>query len=114
MGLLTSSIFITASFVLAVPFCMVIGVHGGGDELKGQGNGQAGNDQLAYDFIKISLTAHSLTAILGGILIHFLDSLSGLLPVPIRAFRPVMHIYALMFVAESGTSAILPFVWDKR
>ena len=55
-------------------------------------------DQLAYDFIKISLTAYSLTAILGGILIFtfltlypaFFGYLSGI-------FRPVMHIYALLF-----------------
>ena len=71
-------------------------------------------DQLAYDFIKISLTAYSLTAILGGILIFtfltlypaFFGYLSGI-------FRPVMHIYALMFVAESGTLYIYYYGWDK-
>jgi len=71
-------------------------------------------DQLAYDFIKISLTAYSITAILGGILIFtfltlypaFFGYLSGI-------FRPVMHIYALMFVAESGTLYIYYYGWDK-
>ena len=28
-------------------------------------------------------------------------------------FRPVMHIYALMFVAESGTLYIYYYGWDK-
>ena len=55
------------SFVLAVPiFCMVIEFMGVVTKDKALAKRY---DQLAYDFIKISLTAYSLTAILGGILI---------------------------------------------
>ena len=55
------------SFVLAVPiFCMVIEFMGVVSKDKAMAKKY---DQLAYDFIKISLTAYSLTAILGGILI---------------------------------------------
>jgi cytochrome d ubiquinol oxidase subunit I len=36
----------------------------------------------------------------------FFQYLSGI-------FRPVMHIYALMFVAESGTLYIYYYGWDK-
>ena len=55
------------SFVLAVPiFCMVIEFMGVVTKDKGMAKRY---DQLAHDFIKISLTAYSLTAILGGILI---------------------------------------------
>ena len=55
------------SFVLAVPiFCMVIEFMGMTTKDKAMAKKY---DQLAYDFIKISLTAYSITAILGGILI---------------------------------------------
>jgi len=100
------------SFVLAVPiFCMCIEFAGMIAKDKAMAKKY---DQLAYDFIKISLTAYSLTAILGGILIFtfltlypaFFGYLSGI-------FRPVMHIYALMFVAESGTLYIYYYGWDK-
>lgn len=100
------------SFVLAVPiFCMIIEFVGVVSKDKAMAKKY---DQLAYDFIKISLTAYSLTAILGGILIFtfltlypsFFSYLSGI-------FRPVMHIYALMFVAESGTLYIYYYGWDK-
>ena len=100
------------SFVLAVPiFCMIIEFMGVVTKDKALAKRY---DQLAYDFIKISLTAYSLTAILGGILIFtfltlypaFFSYLSGI-------FRPVMHIYALMFVAESGTLYIYYYGWDK-
>ena len=71
-------------------------------------------DQLAYDFIKISLTAYSLTAILGGILIFtFLTLYPAFFEYLSSIFRPVMHIYALMFVAESGTLYIYYYGWDK-
>lgn len=100
------------SFVLAVPiFCMCIELAGMMSKDKAMAKKY---DQLAYDFIKISLTAYSLTAILGGILIFtfltlypaFFGYLSGI-------FRPVMHIYALTFVAESGVLYIYYYGWDK-
>src|SRR6266542_1903805 len=55
------------SFVLAVPiFCMVVEYLGVVTKDKALAKKY---DQLAYDFVKISLTAYSLTAILGGILV---------------------------------------------
>jgi cytochrome bd ubiquinol oxidase subunit I len=100
------------SFVLAVPiFCMIIEFIGMTTKDKALAERY---DRLAYDFVKISLTAYSLTAILGGILIFtfltlypsFFGYLSGI-------FRPVMHLYALLFVAESGTLYIYYYGWDK-
>jgi len=90
------------SFVLAVPiFCMCIEFAGLVSKDKEMAKKY---DQLAYDFIKISLTAYSLTAILGGILIFtFLTLYPAFFGYLSSIFRPVMHIYALMFVAESGT-----------
>ncbi len=100
------------SFVLAVPiFCMCIEFAG----LVSKDRAMAKKyDQLAYDFVKISLTAYSLTAILGGILIFtFLTLYPAFFGYLSSIFRPVMHIYALMFVAESGTLYIYYYGWDK-
>src|SRR5919106_941685 len=100
------------SFVLAVPiFCMVIEFIGVVTKDKAMAKKY---DQLAYDFIKISLTAYSLTAILGGILIFtFLTLYPAFFGYLSSIFRPVMHIYALTFVAESGTLYIYYYGWDK-
>jgi len=100
------------SFVLAVPiFCMIIEFMGVVTKDKAMAKKY---DQLAYDFIKISLTAYSLTAILGGILIFtFLTLYPAFFGYLSSIFRPVMHIYALLFVAESGTIYIYYYGWDK-
>jgi len=100
------------SFVLAVPiFCMVIELVG---LLTRDKVAAKKFDHLAYTFVKISLTAYSVTAILGGLLLFsfitfypaFFAYLAGL-------FKPVMHIYALLFLAESGTLYIYYYAWDK-
>jgi cytochrome d ubiquinol oxidase subunit I len=100
------------SFVLAVPiFCMVIELVGMLTRDKVMAKKY---DHLAYTFVKISLTAYSVTAILGGLLLFgfitfyptFFAYLAGL-------FKPVMHIYALLFLAESGTLYIYYYGWDK-
>lgn len=100
------------SFVLAVPiFCMIIEFVGmvTKDPVMARKY-----DRLAYDFIKISLTAYSLTAILGGILLFsFLTLYPTFFGYLSSIFRPVMHIYALLFVAESGTLYIYYYGWDK-
>ena len=100
------------SFVLAVPiFCMIIEFMGVVTKDRAMGKKY---DQLAYDFVKISLTAYSLTAILGGILIFtFLTLYPAFFGYLSSIFRPVMHIYALLFVAESGTLYIYYYGWDK-
>src|SRR5207249_3228359 len=89
------------SFVLAVPiFCMIIEFMGVVSKDRAMAKKY---DQLAYDFIKISLTAYSLTAILGGILIFtFLTLYPAFFGYLSSIFRPVMHVYALMFVAVGG------------
>src|SRR5437667_9631750 len=70
-------------------------------------------DQLAYDFVKISLTAYSLTALLGGIVIFtFLTLYPTFFGYLSSIFRPVMATYALLFIAESGTLYIYYYAWD--
>lgn len=100
------------SFVLAVPiFCMCIEFAGMVTKDKAMAKKY---DQLAYDFIKISLTAYSLTAILGGILVFtFLTLYPAFFNYLSSIFRPIMHIYALTFVAESATLYIYYYGWDK-
>ena len=100
------------SFVLAVPiFCMAIEFAGLVSKDRAMGKKY---DQLAHDFIKISLSAYSITAILGGILIFtFLTLYPAFFGYLSSIFRPVMHVYALLFVAESGTLYIYYYGWDK-
>jgi cytochrome bd ubiquinol oxidase subunit I len=100
------------SFVLAVPiFCMIIEFIGMVTKDKALARRY---DRLAYDFVKISLTAYSLTAILGGILLFtFLTLYPTFFGYLSSIFRPVMHLYALLFVAESGTLYIYYYGWEK-
>jgi hypothetical protein len=100
------------SFVLAVPiFCMIIEFLGMVTKDRALGKRY---DRLAYDFIKISLTAYSLTAILGGILLFtFLTLYPSFFGYLASIFRPVMHLYALLFVAESGILYIYYYGWEK-
>lgn len=100
------------SFVLAVPiFCMIIEFIGMVTKDKALAQRY---DRLAHDFVKISLTAYSLTAILGGILLFtFLTLYPTFFGYLSSIFRPVMHLYALLFVAESGTLYIYYYGWDK-
>lgn len=100
------------SFVLAVPiFCMIIEL--AGMLMKDRVEGKR-YDKLAYTFVKISLTAYSVTAILGGLLIFvFITLYPGFFSYLAQLFRPVMHIYALLFLAESGTLYLYYYGWDK-
>ncbi len=100
------------SFVLAVPiFCMIIEFIGMMTKDKALAKRY---DRLAYDFVKISLTAYSLTAILGGILLFtFLTLYPTFFGYLSSIFRPVMHLYALLFVAESGTLYVYYYGWEK-
>ena len=84
-GLPISNISTMASFVLAVPiFCMCIEFAGMVSKDKAMAKKY---DQLAYDFIKISLTAYSLTAILRwDSHLYILDSLPCILWISIGYF----------------------------
>jgi cytochrome bd ubiquinol oxidase subunit I len=102
------------SFVLAVPiFCMLIEFVGirtrESDPIMSEKY-----DRLAYDLMKVSLTAYSWTAILGGILLFtFITLFPGFFKYMAGIFRPVMHVYALMFLAESGVLYVYYYGWDR-
>ena len=95
-----------AAFVLAVPiFVFII-------EAIGMATRDKRYDELAYEFIKVSLTAYSFTAILGGLLVfgllifypHLFQYLASI-------FKESMFYYALLFFAESACLYIYYYGW---
>jgi hypothetical protein len=95
-----------AAFVLAVPiFVLII-------EAIGMATRDSRYDDMAYEFIKVSITAYSLTAILGGLLAFSLilfypdlfQYLSGI-------FKESMFYYALLFFAESAALYLYYYGW---
>ncbi len=95
-----------AAFVLAVPiFVFII-------EAIGMRTRDKRHDDMAYEFIKVSITAYSLTAVLGGALLfslilfypHLFTYLSTI-------FRGSMFYYALLFFAESAALYIYYYGW---
>ncbi|MEK7679738.1 MAG: cytochrome ubiquinol oxidase subunit I, partial [Deltaproteobacteria bacterium] len=97
-----------AAFVLAVPiFVLVIefiGVYTGNDRY----------DEMAYEFIRVSMTAYSVTAITGGVLLvslivfypDLMKYLSGI-------FAPTMLLYALLFFVETGALYLYYYGWHS-
>lgn len=95
-----------AAFVLAVPiFVFII-------EAIGMRTRDKRYDDMAYEFIKVSITAYSLTAILGGLLLFsliiFYPHLFGYLSV---IFKESMIWYALLFFAESAALYLYYYGW---
>jgi cytochrome bd-type quinol oxidase subunit 1 len=95
-----------AAFVLAVPiFVLII-------EALGMATRDERYDRMAYEFIKVSITAYSLTAIMGGLLAfclvvfypHLTQYLAGI-------FKETMFYYALLFFAESACLYMYYYGW---
>ncbi len=96
-----------AAFVLAVPiFVFII-------EAIGMRTRDRRYDDMAYEFIKVSITAYSLTAILGGLLtfslVLFYPDLFRYLS---SIFKESMFYYALLFFAESATLYVYYYGWQ--
>ncbi len=95
-----------AAFVLAVPiFVFII-------EAIGMKTRDQRYDDMAYEFIKVSITAYSLTAVLGGLLgfllILFYPDLWGYL---VTIFKDTMFWYAILFFAESACLYLYYYGW---
>ncbi|MBC8338464.1 MAG: cytochrome ubiquinol oxidase subunit I [Alphaproteobacteria bacterium] len=95
-----------AAFVLAVPiFVFII-------EAIGMRTRDKRYDDMAYEFIKVSITAYSLTAIMGGLLLFclvlFYPDLFRYMSV---IFKDSMFYYALLFFAESAVLYIYYYGW---
>ncbi|MDP6954220.1 MAG: cytochrome ubiquinol oxidase subunit I, partial [Alphaproteobacteria bacterium] len=69
-------------------------------------------DEMAYEFIKVSITAYSLTAILGGFLVFSLIVFyPGVFFYLSGVFKDTMFYYALLFFAESAVLYIYYYGW---
>ncbi|MCP3971922.1 MAG: cytochrome ubiquinol oxidase subunit I [Rhodobacteraceae bacterium] len=95
-----------AAFVLAVPiFVFII-------EAIGMRTRDKRYDDMAYEFIKVSITAYSITAILGGLLLFslilFYPHLFGYLS---TIFSKSMFYYALLFFGESAVLYLYYYGW---
>ena len=95
-----------AAFVLAVPiFVFII-------EAIGMKTRDKRYDEMAYEFIQVSITAYSLTAILGGLLLFsllvFYPQLTAYLT---RIFKESMFYYALLFFIESAALYLYYYGW---
>jgi cytochrome bd-type quinol oxidase subunit 1 len=94
------------AFVVAVPlFVLII-------EAAGMATRDQRYDNMAYEFIKVTITAYSLTALLGGLLafslVLFYPQLFGYLAV---IFKGSMFAYALLFFAESAVLYLYYYGW---
>ncbi|HHI70294.1 MAG TPA: hypothetical protein ENJ91_04780 [Rhodobacteraceae bacterium] len=96
-----------AAFVLAVPLFAIA------TEFMGVVTGDDRFDNMSHEFMKITMAAYSLTALVGGglllTLLVFYPHLMGYL---VRVFRGQMLIYALLFGLESVTLYVYYYSWD--
>lgn len=95
-----------AAFVLAVPiFVFVI-------EWIGQLTGDPRYDDMAHEFMRISITAYSITALFGGTLAVALFLLyPGFMGYMTRVFGSQVLVYALLFFAESVLLYLYYYGW---
>lgn len=96
-----------AAFVLAVPmFVLVI-------EWVGMRTGDERYDDMAHEFMKITMTAYSITALLGGFLAFSLFLLyPQVMNYMMRVFDVQVLVYAFLFFAESAFLYIYYYSWD--
>ena len=96
-----------AAFVLAVPmFVLVI-------EWVGIKTGDERYDDMAHEFMKITMTAYSITALLGGFLTFSLFLLyPQVMNYMMRVFDVQVLVYAFLFFAESAFLYIYYYSWD--
>jgi cytochrome bd-type quinol oxidase subunit 1 len=99
-------------FVLALPiFCLILEVMG---LLSRDRVAAARYDRLAHDFLRISLIAFSLSALLGaGLVAAFLLLYPTFFAYLAGVFQSMTGIYALIFLAESGALYLYYYSWER-
>ena len=96
------------AFVLAVPIFVLV-IEGVGMATKDERY-----DHMAHEFIKVSMTAFSLTASLGGLLtIMFVSFYPDFFKYMAAIFGKTMIIYAILFFGESFCLYIYYYGWDR-
>ncbi len=95
------------ALVLSVPiFVLVI-------ELMGVKTGDARYDDMAHEFMKICITAYSITALFGGSLSLALFLLyPDFMAYMMEVFGAQMMVYAILFFMESAVLYIYYYGWD--
>jgi hypothetical protein len=97
-----------AAFVLAVPIFVFL------LEALGMARGERRYDRVAYEFIRVCITAYSITAITGGLLLFsliiFYPKLMGYMS---GIFGPTMVVYALLFFLESAALYVYYYGWHR-
>lgn len=96
-----------AAFVLAVPlFVLVI-------EWIGVKTGDERYDDMAHEFMKVSMSAYSLTALFGGALAFSLFLLyPDFMAYMFRIFGSQVLVYAFLFFAESAVLYLYYYSWS--
>jgi len=96
-----------AAFVLAVPLFAIA------TEFMSVVTGDDRFDNMAREFMKITMAAYSLTALVGGgLLLSLLVYYPHLMGYLIKVFRGQMLIYAILFGLESITLYVYFYSWD--
>jgi cytochrome bd-type quinol oxidase subunit 1 len=100
-----------AAFILGVPIFAVI------IEFMGWRNGDTPEgrrfDWLAHEFVKLTFTAFSTTALLGGLLLFLLITLyPKFWAYMSQIFAPTMWLYALLFFLETFVVYLWYYGWD--
>ncbi|MBI5561569.1 MAG: cytochrome ubiquinol oxidase subunit I [Deltaproteobacteria bacterium] len=95
-----------AAFVLAVPvFVLII-------ECVGVYTGDVRYDGLAYEFLRVSLTAYSITALTGAaLLVSLVVFYPAVMSYLVSIFGSTMLLYALLFFVESGALYVYYYGW---
>ncbi|RRJ85037.1 cytochrome ubiquinol oxidase subunit I [Aestuariirhabdus litorea] len=95
-----------AAFVLAVPLFVVF------IEWLGVKSGDPRYDDMAHEFMKISMTAYSITALFGGALMLALFVLyPQFMQYMVRVFDSQFLVYALLFFIESVLLYLYYYSW---
>ncbi|HBG46446.1 MAG TPA: hypothetical protein DDW94_05585 [Deltaproteobacteria bacterium] len=97
-----------AAFVLAVPiFVLML-------EVIGVVKKEKRYDRVAYEFLRVSITAFSLTAITGGLLLlTLLVFYPDLMKYLLSIFGPTTLLYALFFFFESASLYTYYYGWKR-
>jgi cytochrome bd-type quinol oxidase subunit 1 len=99
-------------FVLALPiFCMIFEFMG----LITRDRAAARRyDRLARDFLQVALLALSLTAVLGSLMLGlFIQFYPGFMSYMGGTFRPMMPVYAVVFLGEAVLLAAYYYSWER-
>ncbi len=95
-----------AAFVLSVPLFAIA------TEFMGVTTGDDRFDDMAHEFMKITMAAYSLTALVGGgLLLTLLVFYPQLMGYMVKVFRGQMLIYAALFGMESVTLYVYFYSW---